>query len=79
MEPEQPTSEPESQPHGGLWARTDTQIWLGLFVGIGLAVGLVLFPDDWSIARKLAGGVLLGVGATFCVFMPRMIGGRDFN
>lgn len=59
--------------------RRDTQVWLVILTAVSLGLGLVLFPAEWSVGRKLAGGLLTGVGSVFCVFLPRMIGGRDFN
>ena len=59
--------------------RTDTQVWLLVLTVFSVLVVLFLFPEDWSLGRKLAGGVLTGVGSLFCVFLPRMIGGQDFN
>lgn len=59
--------------------RFDTQVWLVVLTIVGLVVAFALFPEEWSAGRKVLAGVFTGVGSTFCVFMPRMIGGHDFN
>lgn len=62
-----------------LLVRGDTRWWLFILVVVSVPLALVFMPEDWSASRKLAGGMLAGVGSLFCVFLPRMIGGRDFN
>ena len=62
-----------------LFLRREVQLWTLAFVIVGIAIGFVLFPTEWSVFRKFAGGVLLGVGSVFCLLLPRMIGGRDYN
>ena len=83
LEPDAPPVHTPSPPRAtsawDLLVRRDTQVWLTLFTIGGLAVGAILFPSDWSMVRKVAGGLLLGCGATFSVFLPRMIGGHDYN
>ncbi len=62
-----------------LLARTENKVWLALFLVLGEGVALALLPAEWSLLRRLIGGVLIGAGSMMSVFMPRMIGGTDFN
>lgn len=62
-----------------LLERTDTRRWLMILTVGSVVAATVLLPEDWSLVRRVAGGALMGVGSGFCVFMPRMIGGHDFN
>lgn len=41
---------------------------------IGIVVGLFYLPDDWTLARKLAGGALGGAGCGLIVTAPRIVG-----
>lgn len=41
---------------------------------LGVALGLGLLPDDWSLARRVAGGALAGAGCGLIVTAPRIIG-----
>ncbi len=59
--------------------RTDTRLWLMFFLIVGLASAAVIAPEGWSGGRRLVAGLLFGVGGTFCVILPRIIGGQDFN
>ncbi|MEO0600019.1 MAG: hypothetical protein AAF211_01205 [Myxococcota bacterium] len=61
-----------------LLVRRDVQIWLVILTAIGLVASFTLLPEDWSVARKLAAGVLFGVGSAYCAALPRMLGGRDY-
>jgi hypothetical protein len=45
----------------------------------GLAVGWFWFPEEWSTVQRVAGGLLLGFGSWFILYVNRMIGGADFN
>lgn len=63
----------------GLVARPEIGRWTVVFVVAGLAGAFWFGPDSWSVARKIAAGGLFGVGATFCLLLPRMIGGHDYN
>lgn len=64
---------------GQLLNRTDTKLWLLFFLVVGLIAAALTSPADWSLARRLVAGVMFGVGGTFCVILPRIIGGHDFN
>lgn len=49
---------------------------LAVFVGFviaGVAIGWAVFPHQWGPTLKVVFGVLLGVGATLSLFLPRMI------
>ncbi|MEM6930048.1 MAG: hypothetical protein AAF602_24125 [Myxococcota bacterium] len=61
-----------------LLVRRDVQIWLIVLTAIGLVGSFVLLPDHWSVARKLAAGVLFGVGSVYCAALPRMLGGHGY-
>ncbi|MEN0066878.1 MAG: hypothetical protein AAGA48_32405 [Myxococcota bacterium] len=61
-----------------LLVRRDVQIWIVLLTTIGLIGSFTLLPEDWSVPRRIAAGVLFGVGSAFCFALPRMIGGREF-
>lgn len=41
---------------------------------IGVAVGIVALPDDWSLIRKIAGGAVGGAGCGLLVTAPRIVG-----
>ena len=41
---------------------------------VGIVVGLVLLPEDWTLARKIAGGALGGAGCGLIVTAPRIVG-----
>lgn len=62
-----------------LLVRRDVQIWIVLLTVIGLVGAFTIAPVEWGLGRRVAAGVLFGVGSAFCFAMPRMIGGRDFN
>ena len=64
---------------GQLLNRTDTKLWPVFFLLVGLSAALLVSPEGWSVGRRLAAGVVFGVGGTFCVILPRIIGGHDFN
>lgn len=41
---------------------------------LGIAIGLYVLPDDWSLARRIAGGALGGAGCGLIVTAPRIVG-----
>jgi hypothetical protein len=41
-------------------------------VGIGIGVGFL--PEDWSLARRIAGGAVGGAGCGLIVTAPRIVG-----
>ena len=41
---------------------------------VGVVAGVFFFPEDWALARKLAGGALGGAGCGLIVTAPRIIG-----
>lgn len=75
-----PTEQDDAgKPSPWLFERTENKVWLVLFVAVGVAVGLATFPADWSLPAKALAGFGLGLGSMMSVFVPRMIGGLDFN
>ena len=63
----------------GLVIRPEIGVWTVIFIAIGEVAAFAMAAPEWSVARKVAAGVLFGVGCTFCLLLPRMIGGRDYN
>lgn len=41
---------------------------------LGVGLGLVFLPEDWTLARKVAGGALSGAGCGLIVTAPRIVG-----
>lgn len=41
---------------------------------IGALMGVYLLTDDWSLARRIAGGVVGGAGVGILITAPRIIG-----
>ncbi len=41
---------------------------------LGAVLGLYLLPEDWALARRIAGGALGGAGCGLIVTAPRIIG-----
>ena len=41
---------------------------------LGLVLGVVCLPDDWTLLRRLLGGVTGGLGAGLVIVAPRMVG-----
>jgi len=62
-----------------LFNRTDVQIWLVVLIVIGLVGAFTMLPADWGVARKVAAGMLFGVGSAYCFALPRMLGGEHYN
>jgi len=62
-----------------LMARRDVQIWTVLLTILGLVGAFTVMPEDWSTGRRIAAGVLFGVGSAYCFALPRMLGGRYYN
>ena len=50
-------------------------------MGIGAAVGQLYGPEDWSDSRKIAAGVIAGIGCAAMVVASRMVGafGHDIE
>ena len=49
----------------------------GVLVGCtlaGAALGFALLTEDWSAARRIAGGAIAGAGAGLIITATRMIG-----
>ena len=49
----------------------------GVLVGCtlaGLVVGVAVFPEDWTLVRRLAGGAVSGAGVGLLLTAPRIIG-----
>ncbi len=63
----------------GLVVRPEIGLWTLAFIVLGELAAFAMAPDEWSVLRRVSAGVLFGVGATFCLLLPRMIGGRDYN
>ena len=52
-------------------------IIFGVFIScisIGAVLGVVLLTDEWSLARRIAGGVVGGAGVGILITAPRIIG-----
>ena len=43
-------------------------------ISIGAVLGVVLLTDEWSLARRIAAGVVGGAGVGLLITAPRMIG-----
>ena len=41
---------------------------------IGVVLGLVFLPEEWTVLRKVAGGALGGAGCGLIVTAPRIVG-----
>jgi hypothetical protein len=41
---------------------------------VGVVIGIFVFPEDWTLARKIAGGALGGAGCGLIVTAPRIVG-----
>lgn len=62
-----------------LLVRRDVQIWLVILTALGLVGAFTVLPADWSAARRVAAGILFGIGSAYCFALPRMLGGHDYN
>ena len=62
-----------------LFSRLDVQIWLAALVAVGLVGAFTMLPAEWGIPRKIAAGVLFGFGSAYCIALPRMLGGQNYN
>jgi hypothetical protein len=50
---------------------------VGVFVAcivLGAVLGATYLTDDWSLARRLAGGAVSGAGVALCVTATRIVG-----
>ena len=43
-------------------------------IAIGAVLGVLLLADDWSLARRIAAGVVAGAGVSILITAPRIIG-----
>lgn len=41
---------------------------------LGVSMGLLFLPDDWTSLRKIAGGVVAGAGFGLIITAPRISG-----
>jgi hypothetical protein len=58
-------------------AITAHPVIFGVFVAcisIGSLLGVFFLADDWSLARRIAGGVVGGAGVGILITAPRIIG-----
>jgi len=49
----------------------------GVFIGcisIGAVLGVLLLTDEWSLARRIAAGIVGGAGVGMLITAPRIIG-----
>jgi hypothetical protein len=44
---------------------------------VGAVVGVFVLPPEWSVMRRIAGGVVGGAGIGFILAATRMIGAWD--
>ncbi len=52
-------------------------IIVGILVGstlLGIVLGVVLLPQEWSIVRRILGGAVSGAGCGLICTAPRIIG-----
>ena len=59
--------------------RPEIGLWTVFFIIIGEVAAFYFAPTEWSVMRRVAAGILFGIGSTFCLLLPRMIGGADYN
>jgi len=45
-----------------------------LCCGLGLAGAFLWLPSEWSVARRVAAGLLSGAGCSLLVVAPRVLG-----
>ncbi len=43
-------------------------------ISIGAALGVFVLTDEWSLARRIAAGVVGGAGVSILITAPRIIG-----
>jgi hypothetical protein len=43
-------------------------------ISIGAVLGALILTDDWSLARRIAAGVIGGAGVGILITAPRIIG-----
>ncbi|HXV36167.1 MAG TPA: hypothetical protein VEC18_03405 [Myxococcota bacterium] len=41
---------------------------------LGALLGALLLTDDWSLARRIAGGLVAGTGVGLLITAPRIVG-----
>lgn len=44
-----------------------------VFLVTGLVVGLMYLPDEWSLARRIGGGLFGGLGSGMCIYGWRLL------
>lgn len=69
---------PETGPLGRVRAVASAHpviFWLFVFcIVVGAVAGGVLLPGEWSLARRIAAGVVSGAGVALLVSAPRIVG-----
>ncbi len=58
-------------------AITAHPIIFGVFIAcisIGVVLGVLILTDEWSLARRIAAGVVGGAGVGILITAPRIIG-----
>jgi hypothetical protein len=66
-----------SRPEGLIATLSAHPVITGVIVGctlLGIALGWVWLPEDWALARKIAGGAVAGAGCGLIVTAPRIVG-----
>lgn len=64
-------------PQGRLGFLLSHPIILAVFVActlVGVVMGVFLLTEDWSLARRIAGGAVGGAGVALIITAPRIIG-----
>ncbi|MBW1843120.1 MAG: hypothetical protein JRJ05_02170 [Deltaproteobacteria bacterium] len=72
------SDEERATPSGGWKAAIAAHpIIFGVFIScisIGAVLGVFLLTDEWSLARRIAAGVVGGAGVSILITAPRIIG-----
>lgn len=71
--------EPGARRLFGLFERPEMPILAVLSVGLGVGIGVFMFPPAWSLPMRILAGFALGLTALISLFANRMIGGNDFD
>jgi hypothetical protein len=70
-------SESPNAPQGRFGLLLDHPIIFTVFVActlVGVVMGVFLLAEDWSLARRIAGGTIGGAGVALIITAPRIIG-----
>ena len=70
-------SKSANAPQGRLGFLSDHPIIFAVFAtctSIGVVMGVFLLTEDWSLARRIAGGAVGGAGVALIITAPRIIG-----